>query len=106
MYRPEGTKLTWHLCTPEQARGVLMRNKISGRLFTRARAKLLHPSWDSVGLGPSVYVIDTLTNKGARITIQGPDEFDVKISRRTGTELLVDITDQMPALVDSLVIKD
>lgn len=93
--------LLWIDCTPKQARDVLQRNAISGRLFTEARSRLLHPAWD---LSPSVYVIDTLTDKGARVTIQGPDEFDIKISSRTGTALFNEIAEDAPALVDNLVI--
>lgn len=105
MYRPEGTQLTWHDCTREQARGVLMRHGISGTLMTQAKNRLHDPEWSH---GPSVYVIDTLTNKGARVTIQGPETYDVKVSRHTGEDLLATLCRMAayPEIIDNLVIID
>lgn len=108
MYRPEGTKLTWHDCTREQARGVLMRHGISGTLLTQAARKFNDPEWSQ---GPHIYVIDTLTNKGARIDNQGCETYDVKVSSRTGVELLADLHDTATRLrsegvLDSIVILD
>lgn len=107
----ERDTLYWSDCTPKQARDVLQRNQISGRLFTEARAKLLHPAWCH---GPHVYVIDTLTNKGARITIQGPDEYDIKVSSRTGEAVFDELREREESynsnprfqLLDKIVVMD
>lgn len=99
----ERNSLLWIDASPKQARDILMRNGISSGLFTEARKRFTDETWP---YGPSLYLIDSLTDKGARVTIQGPDEFDVKVSSRTGEALLSDITEQAPALVDHLVIMD
>jgi hypothetical protein len=95
--------LLWMDASKRQVREVLMRNGISSSTWLIAHGLFLDPEWDG---GPNLYIIDTLTDKGARVTIQGPDEFDVKVSSRTGEALLADLVDQMPALLDKIVIID
>lgn len=106
----EAGTLYWTGCTKAQARGVLMRNGISGQLLTHAVNRFNDPSWDG---GPHIYLIDTWTDKGARVTVQGPEEFDVKVSSRTGSELLHDLlyvakyTDPIPVeALDKIIVMD
>lgn len=81
--------LAWHDCTPEQARGVLRRNDIDAKLFTEARRRLiLDEMWH---YGPTVFLFDTLTNKAARVTVEGPEEFNIKVSSRSAEELFDDV---------------
>lgn len=108
MYRPEGTQLTWHDCTRKQARDVLMRHGISGTLITQAARKFNDPNWSH---GPHIYVIDTLTDKGARIDNQGADTYDVKVSSRTGEAMLASLIDtatrlRSESVLDKIVIID
>jgi hypothetical protein len=102
--------LVWHDANPKQVLGILMRNGISSSTWHIARKRFNDPSWDG---GPDIYVIDTLTDKGARVTIQGQDEFDVKVSSRTGQELLHDLlyggefTDPIPTwALDKIIVMD
>lgn len=97
-----GTLAWWDL-DKAQVRGVLMRNGIASNLWSDAHKRFMAETW---AYGPSLYLIDTLTNKGARVTIQGPEEFDVKVSSRTGEALLAEIIETMPALADHIVIID
>lgn len=87
--------LVWHGCTREQARGVCMRNGISGRLLSLAVSKLSHPSWS---FGAHIYVWDMMTDKAARVTAEGCGEFSVKVSSRTGETMVNDLESQLDAI--------
>lgn len=100
MQHTRGT-LKWDDASKKQVRDILMRNGIASTLWTVAFGLFMSPDW---AYGPSLYLIDTLTNKGARVTIQGPEEWDVKVSSRTGEALLEDLSQQMPALIDHIVV--
>jgi hypothetical protein len=95
--------LYWTDCNQSQVRNVLLRNAISGSLWTEASKRFNDPAWDG---GPHLYLIDTLTDRGARVTNQGAGTYDVKISSRTGEDLLSELTETFPALLDKLVIID
>jgi hypothetical protein len=95
--------LSWHDANKTQVRQILMRNGVAGTLWTVAFGLFMAETW---AYGPSLYLIDTLTDKGARVTIQGPEEFDVKVSSRTGEALLADLSEQFPALLDKIVVMD
>jgi hypothetical protein len=94
---------TWYDCDHRQVRNVLLRNAISGSLWTEALKRFHDPEFDG---GPHLYLIDTLTDRGARVTNQGCETFDVKISRRTGEELLAELTERFPALLDKIAVID
>lgn len=83
MKHARGT-LYWTNADRSQVRSVLRRSGISGELITVALGMLMHPSWS---YGPHIYIIDTGMDKGARVTAQGAEEYDVKVSSHTGTEL-------------------
>lgn len=102
--------LVWHDASKTQVRGILMRNGIASSAWSVALGRFKTPEFDG---GPHIYIIDTLTDKGARVTIQGPDEFDVKVSSRTGQELLHDLlyggefTDPIPVwALDKIIVMD
>ena len=90
MEHERGT-LYWRDASAKQARGILMRNGISSTLWTVFFGLFKD---ETQNIGPHVYLIDRLTDKGARVTIQGPEEFDVKVSSRTGLALLADLHGQ------------
>jgi len=94
---------TWYDCDKNQVRNVLLRNAISGTLWTEALERFNDPEFDG---GPHLYLIDTLTNRGARVTDQGAGTYDVRISGRTGEELLANLTDYYPALLDKIAVID
>lgn len=93
--------------TAREAREFLQRNAISGHLFRMAWQKLMDPNW-RYEHGPHTYVIDTLTNKGARVTYSYPyeDGFQVRISRRTGEALLNSLADLGGYAIDDIVFLD
>lgn len=79
--------LFWENANKRQVREVLMRNGISSSTWHEGHARLMSGTY----VGPDIYCIDTLTDKAARVTVQGPEEFDVKISSRTGIVFLEDL---------------
>jgi hypothetical protein len=87
-----------------QVRVACMRHAIAGPLAREATTRLFHEGV----MNASLYVIDTLTNKGARITYTGWGFFDVKISTDTGEGLLARLCDLeiIPGSIDNLVIID
>jgi hypothetical protein len=93
--------LAWHDATVTQVRGILRRNDIDAKLFSVALGRFKNPDW---GFGPHVYLIDTATNKAARVTVQGPDEYDVKVSSRDAEDVFSDVCDTCPVLVDEIII--
>lgn len=98
-----------HYCdlTSREARETLQRNAISGYLFRMAFQKLKSPGWIQTH-GPHMYVIDTLTDRGARITYCAPyeDGWEIKVSRRTGTALLDELHELGGYYIDDIVILD
>jgi hypothetical protein len=83
-----------------------MRHAISGTLLTQAVRAFNDPNWSH---GPHIYVIDTLTDKGARVDNQGADTYDVVVSSRSGEALLaslVKMAEDWPAILDKIVIID
>lgn len=100
MEHKRGT-LKWSDANRKQVRDILMRNGIKSELWTVAFGLFMSTAGT---VSASLYLIDTLTDKGARVTIQGPEEFDVKVSSRTGEALFADLSEQFPALLDQLVI--
>lgn len=79
---PRGS-LVWYDANKSQARAALKGKGINGELITVAFAKLASPDW---AYGPTVFLFDLDSNRAARVTVQGPEEFDVKVSRRTAEE--------------------
>lgn len=94
--------LAFHEINQHTVRTRCMRNAISQDLAREACDRLLTQG----SMWASLYIIDTMTNKGARITYRGYGTFDLKVSSRTGEALLQDLADEFPALLDSLVIID
>lgn len=96
------SELAWHHASMTQVRGILTRHKISTKLFTEALKRFADPEF---GGGHTLYLIDTLTNKGARVTLEWAEtEYNVKVSSRTAEEFFDNICAAMPALVDELVV--
>lgn len=97
--------LKWENASKRQVREVLMRNGISSSTWLIAFGLFMDPNHDG---GPNMYLIDTLTDKGARVTIQGPEEFDIKISSRTGAELFDDLARKFEGsgILDKIVVMD
>lgn len=89
----------------EQVRVTCMTHGVSSTLAMDATKRLLTDPY----IGASFYIIDSLTNKGARITYVGGGTFDVKISSRTGEALLDALTELVgdhAYLLDNIVIID
>jgi hypothetical protein len=97
----ERGSLTWYDAPAKNVRSILMRAGIASTLWTVAFGHFKDPNWDG---GPHLYLIDSLTDKGALVTVQGPEEFDVKISSRTGTELLDELHELGGYGIDKVVI--
>lgn len=94
--------LVYHDRSIHEIPTLCMRNAISGYLAREACNRLLTNGC----LWASLYIIDTMTNKGARVTYTMNGTFDLKVSSRTGEALLQELADEFPALLDSLVIID
>lgn len=94
--------LVYHDRSIHEIPTLCMRNQIAGTLAREATKRLLTAG----SIWASLYIIDTMTNKGARITYRGNGTFDLKVSSRTGEALLQELADEFPALLDSLVIID
>lgn len=87
----------------ETLRVTCMRHRISSTLARQATTQILASPWS----GATLYIIDTLTNRGARITYIGDGTFDLKVSSRTGDELLDALAAEIPAeYLDHYVIID
>jgi hypothetical protein len=100
----ERGSLLWKDASKRQVREVLMRNGIASSAWSVALGRFKSPEFDG---GPDIYIIDTLTDKAARVTVQGPEEFDIKISSRTGQELFDDLVSQYPTwTLDKIVVMD
>lgn len=97
--------LKWENASKRQVREVLMRNGISSSTWLEGHALIMGEDWS---FGPDIYLIDTLTDRGARVTVQGPEEFDIKISSRTGQELFDDLVHgDIPVwVIDKIVVLD
>lgn len=80
MQHVRGT-LAWYDADKTQARDVIRKAGIASELFTIAyHCLIVDEMWM---YGPSVFLFDTLTGKAASVTVQGPEEFDIKVSSRT-----------------------
>lgn len=96
------SELAWHHANTAQVRGILTRNKISAKLFTEALKRFADPDFKG---SDTVYLIDTLTNKGARVTLEGGDaEYNVKVSSHTAEEFFDNICAALPLMIDYAVI--
>jgi hypothetical protein len=89
MRHDEGS-LSWQDCTREQARHVLMCNSINGQMMREAVGRFNDPAWT---YGPHIAVIDTFTDKAARIDNLGAETYDVHMSELTGEALLNYLTE-------------
>lgn len=82
--------LAWYDADKSQARDVVRKAGIASELFTIAyHCLIVDPMWM---YGASVFLFDTLTGKAARVTVQGMDEFDIKISSRTADEFFDELS--------------
>jgi len=92
-------------CNTEQVRHVLMRNGIASSLWLQARPFVSDDAWVA-RYGPSVYLIDTLTDRGARVSFVSPGTFNVKVTERTGNALADEVIDTFPALASCILFVD
>lgn len=103
--------LYWTGLSTVQARGVVRRADINSELFSIAMGRFMSEDWNG---GPSIYIIDTSTDKAARIDNQGAGEYDVKVSSRTGTEVFDDLLSREESydlprkfwVVDKIIVMD